>query len=145
MSNSAKQAQETGSSFLEKLSTVIVDKRNLVFLIVIILLVFSAFSRNWVEVESDLTAYLPETSQTKQALSLMDEQFITYGTAEVMVANITKTQAAALRDQLAEIRGVQMIDYDETDAHYHNLSALYSITSASRRPTATYASSTATQ
>ena len=130
MSNSAKQAQETGSSFLEKLSTVIVDKRNLVFLIVIILLVFSAFSRNWVEVESDLTAYLPETSQTKQALSLMDEQFITYGTAEVMVANITKTQAAALRDQLAEIRGVQMIDYDETDAHYHNLSALYSITFA---------------
>ena len=71
MSKDKTQTQKTGASFLEKLSTVIVDKRNLVFLIVIILLVFSAFSRNWVEVESDLTAYLPETSQTKQALKVI--------------------------------------------------------------------------
>ena len=64
MSKPAKEKQDTDSSFLEKLSTLIVDKRNLVFLIVIILLVFSAFSRNWVEVESDLTYYLPEGSGT---------------------------------------------------------------------------------
>ena len=128
MSKDKTQTQKTGVSFLEKLSTVIVDKRNLVFLIVIILLVFSAFSRNWVEVESDLTAYLPETSQTKQALNVMDDQFITYGSAEVMVANITMQQAAALKDQIADVKGVQMISYDETDAHYNNMSALYSIT-----------------
>ena len=72
MSKPAKEKQDTDSSFLEKLSTLIVDKRNLVFLIVIILLVFSAFSRNWVEVESDLTYYLPEGSGTKQALNIMD-------------------------------------------------------------------------
>ena len=35
MSNETK---ETGSSFMEKLSTVIVDKRNLIFLLTIILL-----------------------------------------------------------------------------------------------------------
>ena len=128
MSKDKTQTQKTGVSFLEKLSTVIVDKRNLVFLIVIILLVFSAFSQNWVEVESDLTAYLPETSQTKQALNVMDDQFITYGSAEVMVANITMQQAAALKDQIADVKGVQMISYDEKDAHYNNMSALYSIT-----------------
>mgnify|MGYP007026746075 CR=1 FL=1 len=83
MSNETK---ETGSSFMEKLSTVIVDKRNLIFLLTIILLVFSAFSRNWVEVESDLTYYLPSDSETKQALDIMDEQFTTYGTAEVMAS-----------------------------------------------------------
>ena len=93
MSNESK---ETGSSFMEKLATVIVDKRNLIFLLTIILLVFSVFSRNWVEVESDLTYYLPGGSETKQALTIMDEQFTTYGTAEVMVANITPEQAAAL-------------------------------------------------
>ena len=93
MSNETKK---TGSSFMEKLSTVIVDKRNLIFLLTIILLVFSAFSRNWVEVESDLTYYLPSDSETKQALDIMDEQFTTYGTAEIMVANITPEQAAAL-------------------------------------------------
>ena len=45
MSNESK---ETGSSFMEKLATFIVDKRNLIFLLTIILLVFSVFSRNWV-------------------------------------------------------------------------------------------------
>ena len=127
MSNETK---ENGSSFMEKLSTVIVDKRNLIFLLTIILLVFSAFSRNWVEVESDLTYYLPSDSETKQALDIMDEQFTTYGTAEVMVANITPEQAAALEPKIKEIKGVQSVDYDETTAHYNNLSALYSITFA---------------
>ena len=127
MSNETK---ETGSSFMEKLSTVIVDKRNLIFLLTIILLVFSAFSRNWVEVESDLTYYLPSDSETKQALDIMDGQFTTYGTAEVMVANITPEQAAALEPKIKEIKGVQSVDYDETTAHYNNLSALYSITFA---------------
>ena len=96
MSNPAKETTGSGTPFLVKLSGFIVDKRNLVFLIVIILLIFSAFSRNWVEVESDLTYYLPADSETKQALAIMDEQFVTYGTAEVMVANITPDQAAAL-------------------------------------------------
>ena len=127
MSNETK---ETGSSFMEKLATVIVDKRNLIFLLTIILLVFSVFSRNWVEVESDLTYYLPGGSETKQALTIMDEQFTTYGTAEVMVANITPEQAAALEPKIKEIKGVQSVDYDETTAHYNNLSALYSITFA---------------
>ena len=127
MSNETKK---TGSSFMEKLSTVIVDKRNLIFLLTIILLVFSAFSRNWVEVESDLTYYLPSDSETTQALDIMDEQFTTYGTAEVMVANITPEQAAALEPKIKEIKGVQSVDYDETTAHYNNLSALYSITFA---------------
>ena len=125
MSNETK---ETGSSFMEKLSTVIVDKRNLIFLLTIILLVFSAFSRNWVEVESDLTYYLPSDSETKQALDIMDEQFTTYGTAEVMVANITPEQAAALEPKIKEVKGVQSVDYDETTDHYNNASALYSIT-----------------
>ena len=128
MSNPAKETTGSGTPFLVKLSGFIVDKRNLVFLIVIILLIFSAFSRNWVEVESDLTAYLPEHSETKKALTVMDDQFITYGSAEVMVANITPAQAAALSDQIADVKGVQMISYDETDKHYNNLSALYSIT-----------------
>ena len=127
MSNETK---ETGSSFMEKLSTVIVDKRNLIFLLTIILLVFSVFSRNWVEVESDLTYYLPGDSETKQALTIMDEQFTTYGSADVMVANITPAEADELSDRLTELKGVQMLDYDDTTDHYNKdaVSALYSIT-----------------
>ena len=121
---------ETGATFMEKVATFIVDKRNLIFLLTIILLVFSVFSRSWVEVENDLTAYLPDDSETKQGLNIMDEQFTTYGTAEVMVANVTPEQAAALEPKIKAVKGVQSVDYDETSAHYNDLSALYSVTFA---------------
>ena len=124
------QSKANGTTFMEKLSTFIVDKRNLIFLITIIGLIFSAFSRNWVQVENDLTFYLPDDSQTKQALAVMDEQFVTYGTAEVMVANVTPAQAQKLADKLRDIEGVQSLTYDKTTDHYNDMSALFSITFA---------------
>ena len=113
---------------MAKLATFIVDKRNLFFLLTVILLIFSAFSRNWVEVESELAAYLPEDSGTRQALDIMEEQFTTFGSAQVMAANITQDQAEELRDQIAGIKGVQGVEYDNTEEHYNNDSALYTVT-----------------
>ncbi len=128
MAKQTKNVSSGGESFMVKLSTFIVDKRNLFFLITIILVIFSMFSRNWVEVENDLTFYLPEDSETKKALNVMDGEFTTYGTAEVMVANIAYEDAERMLDDLKEIKGVQSIDFDDTTDHYNNASALYSIT-----------------
>lgn len=122
--NNAKES----NSFMEKLATFIVDKRNLFFLITIIMLIFSAFSRNWVLVESDLAAYLPDDSQTRQALDIMEEQFTTYGSAQIMVANISQDKAEEMKDQIAGIKGVQGVEYDNTKEHYNNASALYAVT-----------------
>ena len=113
---------------MHKIARQIVERRNLIFLIVVILLIFSIISKDWVHVENDLTTYLPDTSGTRQALDIMDEQFVTYGTADVMVANVGPERADELADELAGIKGVQTVDYDETSAHYNNVSALYSIT-----------------
>ena len=128
MAKQTKNVSSGGESFMVKLSTFIVDKRNLFFLITIILVIFSMFSRNWVEVENDLTFYLPEDSETKKALNVMDGEFTTYGTAEVMVANIAYEDAERMLDDLKQIKGVQSIDFDDTTDHYNNASALYSIT-----------------
>ena len=121
-------AQVKEKTFMVKLATFIVDKRNLFFLLTVIGLIFSAFSRNWVEVENDLAYYLPEDAETKLALNLMEEQFTTYGTAQVMVANVTYPQAEELRDTLSEVKGVQSVDFDETTDHYARASALFTVT-----------------
>ena len=75
-------------SFFEKLATVIVDKRNLIFFLYACALVFCLFSRNWVSVCNDITEYLPETTETRQGLTLMEEEFTTFGTARVMVSHV---------------------------------------------------------
>ena len=124
----AKPTEQSGESFMLKLSRFIVDKRNLVFLVVIIGLLFSVFSRNWVQVESDLTAYLPEDSQTRQALNVMDDQFVTFGTARVMAANIPLADAFDVQERLEALDGVQGVEFDETDAHYSSVSAFFTVT-----------------
>lgn len=120
--------QEQPKTIMHKLALQIVERRNLVFLIVILGTIFTIFSRSWVKVESDLTTYLPKTSETRMGLDIMEKEFTTYGSADVMVANITPDEADQLNDELAGLRGIQMIEYDDTTAHYNNVSALYSIT-----------------
>ena len=123
---SSKPTQQAG--FMMKLAAFIVDKRNLVFLLIGISLVFSAISRSWVAVEDDLTAYLPAASETRKGLDLMAEQFTTFGSAKLMVANVTYARACELADELAASEGVQSVAFDGSTDHYHNVAALYDIT-----------------
>ena len=109
-----------------RLAALIVDKRNLIVLVLIIGLIFSAFSTGWVEVENTLSEFLPDDSESSQGLGVMEEEFITYGTAQVMVANISLDQAKTLYDELCDLDGVQNIVFDEKE-NYKNVSALYTI------------------
>ena len=115
-------------SFMMKLATFIVDKRNLFFLLVVISVIFTMYSRNWVEVENDMAFYLPPESETRQGLDVMEDQFTTFGTARVMVANVTLDTARTLETQLSKLEGVQSIAFDDTSDHYAQASALYDIT-----------------
>ena len=121
-------AKGNKTSPMERLAAFIVDKRNLIFLLIGIGIIFSLFSQGWVEVEDDLTAYLPSASATKEGLNVMEEQFITYGAAEIMIANISYEEAEALLGDLREMDGVQSVDFDDTTEHYSKASALFSIT-----------------
>lgn len=111
-----------------KVAAFIVDKRNLFFLLFIFALIFSVFSRSWVSVENDITQYLPESTETRQGLTLMNDEFVTYGSASVMVSNITYAKAEELKEQLEGISGVSGIELDDSEAHYKNASAMLSVT-----------------
>ena len=101
-------------SFFVRLATVIVDKRNLFFLIYVVGIIFSLFSSGWVQVNNDITDYLPEETETRQGLGLMEEQFTTLGTARVMVSNITYDQAEGLAERLRNIQGVTTVDFGDS-------------------------------
>ena len=115
-------------SFMERVASVIVDKRNIIFLIFAALAIFCAFSRNWVEVCDDITAYLPDNTETRTGLDLMDREFITFGTAQVMVANVTYDKALELKAGIEQIEGVKSVEFDESQAHYNSVSALFDVT-----------------
>ena len=115
-------------SFWEKLATLIVDKRNLFFLLYGAAMLFSIFASGWVSVNDDLTSYLPEETETRRGLDLMDEEFTTFATARVMVNNITYDQALTLSEDLEKIEGISEVEFDETEDHYRGAAALFDVT-----------------
>lgn len=127
MAAQPKKGKEDGG-FMVKVATFIVDRRNLFFLLFGIALIFSVVSMNWVQVENAMSAYLPKTTETRQGLDRMEEQFITYGTAKVMVMNISYGEAEKISEKIEGLEDVIMLTFDNTEEHYNNFSALYDIT-----------------
>lgn len=127
MDEQPKKGGEDGG-FMIKVATFIVDRRNLFFLLFGIALIFSVVSMNWVSVENALSAYLPDTTETSKGLDRMEEQFITYGTAKVMVTNIPYEEAEKIYEELNALESIIMLDFDNAKEYYNNFSALYNIT-----------------
>ena len=109
-------SKNTGTtSFFEKLATFIVDKRNLIFFLYVCALIFCLFSRSWVRVCNDITEYLPDTTETRQGLTLMEEEFTTFATARVMVSHVTYEMAEDLAEQMEQIEGVSSAVFGSSD------------------------------
>lgn len=123
-----QNTKKGGNQAMLKICGFIVDKRNLFFLLFGILIIFSAISRNWVGVENSMAFYLPASAETKQGLDLMDEEFITYGACNVMIANVSYEQAEKIGERLEMLDGVYSAEFDDTEEHYANGSAYYNIT-----------------
>ena len=119
--------QKPKGNAMEKLASFIVDKRNLFFLLYIFALIFCAVATGWVKVENDITTYLPDSTETRQGLTVMNDNFITYGSARVMVSNISYDTALDLQEVIEDIDGVDTVEFDATKDHYADASALYSV------------------
>ena len=95
-----KNTKKNSGFSMHRLSELIVDKRYYIFLVVALLLVFSVFSMSWVEVENDLSAFLPDASDSKAGVDIMMDEFTLYGSAQVLVANITLEEANKISSML---------------------------------------------
>ena len=120
--------KKSGGSFMQKVAAVIVDRKTFFFLAFIVMAVFCAFSRNWVNVNDDITSYLAKDTETRRGLDIMESEFTTFATANVMVSSITYDAAEKLAPKIGAIDGVHSVEFDATEAHYKNASALFAVT-----------------
>lgn len=127
MSNTTLNAAEKPNT-MERISAFIVDKRKAFYLLYIGFAIFCLFSSSWVSVNDDLTSYLPETTETRRGLTIMDEEFITFGTNRIMVDNIAFSEAEKLAKQIEEVDGVKEAAFDNTEEYFKNGAALFSVT-----------------
>ena len=81
--------KKASENFMMKLARFIVNKRKAFIALFILACVYSVICIPKVAVVDDLTEYLPESTETRQGLDIMNREFTTFGSAKILVSNIT--------------------------------------------------------
>ena len=80
------EEKKTSNQFMMKLAAFIVNKRKAFIALFALACIYSAISISKVTVIDDLTKYLPETTETRQGLDIMDEEFTTLRTLATLLS-----------------------------------------------------------
>lgn len=106
-----------GENFQKKkfdLPDFIIRKSRAIEKVFIVMVLISAVMAPFVEVNYDLTEYLPDSVESRQGLNIMEDTFGYPGTARVMIKDVTLYEAKAYKDRLEKVDGVDRILWLDT-------------------------------
>jgi len=112
---------------MHRIAAAIVRGRFVFILLFLAAAIYCGVSLDKVQVNSDLTVFLAADTETRRGLSIMEENFVTYASEDVMVANVTYETAEQLAETLRGFEHVFSVGFDNSPAHYTRSSALFSI------------------
>lgn len=114
---------------MRKVTDFIVEKRNIVLVIFIILSAFCLFLSTKVNINSDITKYLPDDSETKIGKEIMDSEFEEQkqSVLNVVYKGLSDDEKTELYNNLLDIDGVSSVDYDDTTKYNKDEYTLYVI------------------
>lgn len=130
---------------MKKFYEAIVNHRKLVIAIFIVLFVFSLLCSQLVNVNYDMTDYLPENTKSTVSIDIMEEEFEGgIPNARVMIKNVTIPEALEYKDKLKAVDGVTEVtwlddtvditvplatlDTDTVETYFKNDAALFTLT-----------------
>ena len=98
-----------GNELVDKIAHNVVYKGKVIEKIFLTLVILCTLFYPFVGVNYDLSEYLPEFAPTKQALDVMEREFGYPGMARIMVEDVTLYEAKAIRTEIAEVDGVDLV------------------------------------
>ncbi|MBR6273639.1 MAG: MMPL family transporter [Lachnospiraceae bacterium] len=106
---------------MKKLSDFLVEKRKIIILVVLAFTVLCGFLIFKVNVNKDMTKYLPEKSSMKKGMDIMNDSFPeaeTDNTIRVMYKDLPDDRKQELAKELSEIEYVSDVDFKAGDEDY---------------------------
>lgn len=107
---------------MKRIAGFIVEKRVWILMTVLLLAGVCGLLIPKVEINTDLTKYLPDKSSMKIGMDIMDEEFPdadTDSTIRVMFRGLTDAQKSEMEQKLSEIKYVSDVDYKSADSDYN--------------------------
>lgn len=115
------------NSFLIKLGDLIANIRYFSLVLFLLLTVFCFLNINNVSINDSIVSYLPNDTETKYGLELMDDEFGSLANIKLMIENISIDDAKEVATELSTINNVKEVLFNETENYYKNDKALYVI------------------
>lgn len=118
----------------DKIINFIVDKRYYILVLFTILSLFSLFLSTKVNINYDISKYLPTNSETKIGKNIMDKNFsgTNTSTLNLMFEGLENDKKNIIQEELSRMDGVSKVLYDETDNYNKDDYTLYIITLADK-------------
>ena len=119
-----------GRIFLKKFTDFIINKRYFILVIFIILTIVSGIFATKVKINHDISKYLPDTSETRIGMNIMEEEFSDSesSTLNLMFENLPDEKKQEIKSELESIDNIESVDYDESDKYNKDIYTLYVIT-----------------
>ncbi len=115
---------------LKKIAEFIINKRHFILLLFIVLTVISAVLSTKVKINHDIAEYMPDTSETRIGMDIMEEEFsgTETSTLNIMFEELPEEEKIEVKEYLEGINGVDSVDYDNTEKYNKDKYTLYVIT-----------------
>ena len=106
----------------------IVKGHKLILIVFALLAIISVVLMFQVNVNSDMTKYLPENSAAKQGVAIINEEFSPASTFTLLFEGLADDRKQTVTQEIQAVDGVLLVDYDETDRYNSGDYTLYEIT-----------------
>ncbi len=115
---------------MRKLTDFIINKRYFILFLFLILTIISALLSSKVKITYDIAEYLPNTSETRIGMDIMEEEFSENETStlNLMFENLSDNEKVSIKNELETLDGVKTVDYDNTENYNKGNYTLYVIT-----------------
>lgn len=107
---------------MNKIADFLVKRRYIVLIIMLVISVFCAFLIPSVEINADMTKYLPDNSSMRTGMELMEQEFPNTEvskTIRVMFKGLSESEKTTVLNQLSDIEYVDSVSYDAQSEDYN--------------------------
>ncbi len=115
---------------MRKITDFIINKRHLILILFIIFTIVSGILSTKVKINHDIAEYLPDTSETRIGMDIMEKEFSETETSSlnIMFENLGNEEKQKIKNDLESTDGVESVDYDDTENYNKENYTLYVVT-----------------
>lgn len=114
---------------MKKFTDFIINKRHFILVLFVILSIISVILSQKVNINYDIAEYLPSTSETRIGMDIMEREFkeIKSSSLNLMFEDLQEDKKTEINDKLTQIKGVESVDYNDTEDYNKDNYTLYVI------------------